>query len=90
MWTVFAGQSQIWSNSIDQHSRLTLTKVKQRSPLTLKSTETHALCRKYQESGQTGEGRNLMRKLARDQTQMTPRSWRTLNKVPSELLMANV
>lgn len=37
-----------------------------------------------------GDGENLMRKLERDQMQIRPRIWRTLNRVPKELLMAKL
>ena len=36
------------------------------------------------------EGINLMRKLDRDQTQMTPRICSTVSKVPKELFIAKV
>lgn len=36
------------------------------------------------------EGKNLMRKLERDQMQMTPRNWRTFKSVPSELFIAKL
>lgn len=42
------------------------------------------------ESGIAAEGKNLMRKLERDQMHITPRKWRTFNRVPSELFMAMV
>ena len=34
--------------------------------------------------------RNLMRKLERDQMQMTPRNWRTFRSVPNELFIAKL
>jgi uncharacterized membrane protein len=36
------------------------------------------------------EGRNLIRKLDRDHTQITPRIWRTVNNAPKEFMIAKV
>lgn len=36
----------------------------------------------------TVEGTNLIRKLERDQMQITPRHWRTFKSVPKELFIA--
>ncbi|CAL1367423.1 unnamed protein product [Linum trigynum] len=38
----------------------------------------------------TSDGKNLMRKLDRDQMQMTPRNCRTFKSVPRELLISKL
>ena len=43
-----------------------------------------------QGSGMSEEGRNLIRKLERDQTQITPRIWRTVSNAPNEFMIARV
>ena len=43
-----------------------------------------------QGSGMSEEGRNLIRKLERDHTQITPRIWRTVSNAPNEFIIARV